>query len=229
MARVGEELKKARLDANMSLKQLAKKLGVSESFINEVEQGRRVVNEAFLERFNKVFKKEAGPLGLGSLEASVQDEAPEKARPQVKKETYAAPATPVNELWNQAFGENIKNVPVYGYPMTGPLSHRSHVVEGKKIDGHPMDKVFQLKVDNDDMKGFRIRTGDVLSAVEVKEISGSAILLVEYKGKNLLRKVRNLNNGNVELTWYPDSQKSEVAPLKEVKPLGKIYKVEITL
>jgi transcriptional regulator with XRE-family HTH domain len=48
MARVGEELKKARLDANMSLKQLAKKLGVSESFINEVEQGRRVVNEAFL-------------------------------------------------------------------------------------------------------------------------------------------------------------------------------------
>lgn len=64
MARVGEELKKSRLEANMSMKQVAKKLGVSESFVNEVELGRRIVNEDLIKRFSKVFNKKIGSMGL---------------------------------------------------------------------------------------------------------------------------------------------------------------------
>ena len=229
MARVGEELKKSRIDSSMTMKQVAKKLGVSESFVNEVEQGKRVINEDLLNRYSKVFKKNVATMGLGSLEESVVEEQGERTRVPVKKETYEAPKTPVNELWNQAFGDNIKNVPVFDYSMKTPLEYRSYVVEDKKVLGYHMDKVIMLKVEDDDLKGLRMAKGDYLTGVEAKEIQGTSIMLLEYKGKNILRKVRNLNNGNVELLSFNETQKSEIAQIKSVKPLVKIFKVEFSI
>ena len=45
MTRLGETIKKARLGAKMTEKALAKKCGVAESFIKEVEAGRRIVSD----------------------------------------------------------------------------------------------------------------------------------------------------------------------------------------
>lgn len=49
MSRVGEKIKEARLKSGLTQKALAKKLGVSDKFINEVEIGKRVVQENFIE------------------------------------------------------------------------------------------------------------------------------------------------------------------------------------
>lgn len=40
MSRVGEKIKEARLKSGLTQKALAKKLGVSDKFINEVEIGK---------------------------------------------------------------------------------------------------------------------------------------------------------------------------------------------
>ena len=41
MSRVGEKLREARNKANMTQKALAKKLGVAEKYINEIELGKK--------------------------------------------------------------------------------------------------------------------------------------------------------------------------------------------
>lgn len=227
MARVGEELKKSREEAKMSMKQLAKKLGVSESFINEVEQGRRVVNEDLMKRFSKVLNKNMKTMGLGSLEEAAQSESFERTKQTIKKEVYTPPKTPVNELWNQAFGENIKNVPIYDLDMKKPIDHRSFVVEKKKIEGYPMDKVMMFKVSNDDLKVYRIQKGDLLIAHEHKDIKSGSIMLVSYQDKRMLRMVKNLNNGTVELIH--GQNQSQIVPLKEITVFAQIDKVEIKL
>lgn len=229
MARVGEELKKNRLDANMTLKQVAKKLGVSESFVNEVEQGRKVVNEDLLKRFSKVFDKNISTMGLGSLEESVQVESVERTKEVIKKEVYVAPQTPVNELWNQAFGENIKNVPVFEESMKNPVSHKGFVVEGKKIEGFPMDKVLLIKSGSEDLRGYGIMKGDLLLGVEAKDIQGTSFMLVKVQGKNLLRRVKNLHNGSVELMTFTLKEEVRKLPLKDVEPLVKFHKLERSL
>lgn len=229
MARVGEELKKNRLDANMTLKQVAKKLGVSESFVNEVEQGRKVVNEDLLKRFSKVFDKNISTMGLGSLEEAAQTESVARTKEVIKKEVYVAPKTPVNELWNQAFGENIKNVPVFDETMKSPISHKGYVVEGKKIEGFPMDKVLLVKSGSEDLKGYGIRKGDLLFGVEAKDIQGTSFMLVSVQGKNLLRRVKNLNNGSVELLSYREKEEVRKVPIKDVLPLVKFHKLERAL
>ena len=54
MSTVGERIKQGRNTKGMTQKQLAKKLGVSENYINDVENGRKVVEEKFIERVGKV-------------------------------------------------------------------------------------------------------------------------------------------------------------------------------
>jgi len=60
----------------------------------------------------------------------------------------------------------------------------------------------------------------------VKEIQGTLFLLVEYKGKRMLRKAINLNNGNIMLLSNKNGEKSETMSVKDVKPLMKVFKVE---
>ncbi len=227
MARVGEELKKYREEAKMSMKQLAKKLGVSEGFVNEVEQGRRVVNEDLMKRFSKVLNKNMKTMGLGSLEETAEIEVVRETKEAVRKETYIPPKTPVNDLWNQAFGENIKNVPIYDMEMKAPIGHRSFVVENKKIEGYPMDKVMMFKIQNDELRDYRIQKGDYLIAHEHKDIKNGAIMLVSYKNTKMICQVKNLNNGTVELK--AGSKGTQVVPIKEVIVFAQMDKLEIKL
>ena len=50
MSRVGDKIKEARIQSGLSQKALAKKLGVAEKFINEVEMGRRIAQESFIDK-----------------------------------------------------------------------------------------------------------------------------------------------------------------------------------
>ena len=70
MSRVGETLKAARLQSGMTQKALAKKLGVAEKYINEVEMGRKVVQENFIDMVAKVLK-----IDLNDISMFVTDEA----------------------------------------------------------------------------------------------------------------------------------------------------------
>ncbi|MGB4589739.1 MAG: hypothetical protein WBI17_10975 [Clostridiaceae bacterium] len=72
-------------------------------------------------------------------------------------------------------------------------------------------------------------TGDYVVGVEAKDFQGTSIMLLEYKGKNILRKTRNLNNGNVELLTFNEKQTSEIVTIKNIKPVLRIFKVEFAI
>ena len=88
MSRVGEKIKRAREENKMTQKQLAKKLGVSESFINEVELGRKIINENMITKVSKILNKNINDIGM-----SVEEEAGNsKEVPSVyDKQSKAAP------------------------------------------------------------------------------------------------------------------------------------------
>ena len=48
MSRIGEKIKNLRNKKGLTQKQLSKKLGVSESFINDIELGRKIINESLM-------------------------------------------------------------------------------------------------------------------------------------------------------------------------------------
>ena len=74
MSRVGEKIKEARLKSGMSQKVLAKKLGVAEKFINEVEIGRRVAQESFIEKASKTLNSDFNDISMVVTDEALLEE-----------------------------------------------------------------------------------------------------------------------------------------------------------
>ena len=91
MSRLGDTIRGARLKKAMTPKALAKKCGVSESFIVEVESGRRIVSDDQAQRILKVL----GVDNPVSTELEVASEPEVKLRPAHSSAAQTPPLCPL--------------------------------------------------------------------------------------------------------------------------------------
>ena len=143
MSRVGDKIKQARTSVNMTQKALAKKLGVAEKYINEVEVGRRIINEDFIQRIEKVLN-----VKLNDVNMLVTDEELSKEEKEVnvlQSHDSKKKKPEVNEMWNQAFAQVLKNVPIYDGRLQKVLGSKPLAVHDNKIEGYSQDKVFYMQ------------------------------------------------------------------------------------
>lgn len=227
MSRVGEKIKRAREENKMTQKQLAKKLGVSESFINEVELGRKIINENMITKVSKILNKNINDIGMSVEEEAGNSKEVSQAYDKQYKDT---PKEEVKDIWNKAFGDVMRNVPVYDYTLKNLKGYREMAVHSNKIEGFNQDKVFFLEISDEDMAGYRIQKGDIAFCAAIKEIENNAICFVEYKGIRAVRAVKKLDNTKVLLLNNSRGDvRTETLNIKEITPLGKLLKLEITL
>ncbi len=74
MSRVGEKIKEARLKAGMTGKALGKKFGVAEKFINEVETGRKIVQDSFIEKAAKILNTDLNDVSMVVTDEALMEE-----------------------------------------------------------------------------------------------------------------------------------------------------------
>ena len=114
MSRVGEKIKDARLKSGLSQKALAKKLGVSDKFVNEVETGRRVAQESFIERAGKLLNVDFNDISMVVTDEDLMEER--KAQKLDVKETKSKSKVQArilgetSEVWTDAFSSVLKTV-----------------------------------------------------------------------------------------------------------------------
>lgn len=228
MSRVGEKIKAAREKSGISQKALAKKLGVAEKFINEVEMGRRVVQESFIDRAAKVLK-----VDLNDISMVVTDEAlmEERKVQSTLKENKVKPKTlgETSAVWTEAFSSVLKKVPIYDYKLKNIIGGRELPIYSNKVEGYPSDKVLYIKVEDNDMAGFRIMAGDIVFAHLVKEVTNNGIFLISYKGERKIRQIKSLGNSKVLLISNSGSVMTETVELNSIDIVAKLERVEITL
>lgn len=223
MSRVGERIKEAREKSGMTQKALAKKLGVAEKFVNEVETGRKIINESLISKVSKVLNTD-----LNDINMVVTDEELQKELKSEKQVRQTKPAE-VNEVWNQAFGSVLKNVPIYDYSLTQVKGYKQLATASNKIDGHTANKVFYLRIENNDMTGYRIQENDLALCYSIKEIENNSICLVEFNGKRVIRQIKKLDNVKALLISNNGSMRTETANIKEIKAIAKLYRIEFDL
>ncbi|HAT4117016.1 XRE family transcriptional regulator [Clostridium perfringens] len=223
MSRVGERIKEAREKSGMTQKALAKKLGVAEKFVNEVETGRKIINESLISKVSKVLNTDLNDINMVVTDEELQKEL--KAEKQVRQRKPAE----VNEVWNQAFGSVLKNVPIYDYSLAQVKGYKQLATASNKIDGHTANKVFYLKIENNDMTGYRIQENDLALCYSIKEIENNSICLVEFNGKRVIRQIKKLDNVKSLLISNNGSMRTETANIKEVKSIAKLYRIEFDL
>ncbi|EIF6157866.1 helix-turn-helix domain-containing protein [Clostridium perfringens] len=223
MSRVGERIKEAREKSGMTQKALAKKLGVAEKFVNEVETGRKIINESLISKVSKVLNTDLNDINMVVTDEELQKEL--KAEKQVRQ----TKPEEVNEVWNQAFGSVLKNVPIYDYSLAQVKGYKQLATASNKIDGHTANKVFYLRIENNDMTGYRIQENDLALCYSIKEIENNSICLVEFNGKRVIRQIKKLDNVKALLISNNGSMRTETANIKEVKAIAKLYRIEFDL
>lgn len=241
MSRLGDLLHTERLRRKMTLKQVAKLGGVSEGYLKDVEEGKRIIAD---DQARRILKKmglqehnEAG-FSLEDIAATVDVETIAPQKPAVsknasKKETETVYQSKAEEtvsggIWLDALSSVLKRVPVYNAVMK-EVGHRLLPIMDGRIEGSSPDKVFYFSVPDDTMRGFRILREDVCLVVPSTSPIDGAIMLVEYKQHRALRKVKKLDGMNVLLQSYDREYNAEAVPLPEISFIGRAVRAEFTL
>ncbi len=222
MSRVGSEIARLRREKGITQKQLGKMAGVSESFIDEVESGKKVLNGALFARIIKL---------LGQEEDKYELYTDDKAEPgkEIPVKSMKAVPKPVQAIWDDALAGVLKSIPVYEYAMDKAIESRQLPVISNKVEGYPKDKVFYLKISDDDMSGFRIMKGDIALAFSNPEIEKDAIYLIELQGKRMIRQIKKLGGEKLLLVNNSGNLGTEMTTVKDIKVLARLVKLEIVL
>ena len=225
MSRVGENIKDARLKKGISQRQLGKKLGVSEGFIGEVETGRRIANEKVLNRISKVLGEEFNDINMyvedspkEEVKATYEDKILKKEKPKE-----------INEVWSEAFGSVLKSVPVYGYYSSEIITTRQLPIIDNKIEGYSQDKVLFIRIEDNNMIGFRIAKGDIAFGHLTQQVDNNSIFLIEYKGLRVIRQIKKLDGNKILLVSNEGTVKTETVSIRDINVLMKLDKLEIKL
>lgn len=237
MSRLGTEIAKSREAAGMSQKQLAKKLGVSESFISEVETGTRVMNDALLGRMKKILTG----LGGGLEETAMREEetraaaGPARAQAAPKRQPLSTPAYayvaegPVQDVWQSALEGVVKDVPVLDVNLAGQAESRRLPLIDNKVEGHAKDKVFYLRVPDNDMIGFRLVRDDLAFCVSTREMEADGIYLVTIGDRRVIRQLKRSGVGQVSMASHDGTIRRETLMIRDIAIHARLLRLEVKL
>lgn len=250
MSRLGDLIRTERLRQKLTPKQVARKCGVSESYLLAVEAGTRIIADDQARRILKTIglrDQTEADFTLDDIAATVDlaQVAPQMAKPRPKPapaprpepEAVRVASTNPDEdkdegvagsVWLDALQSVLKRVPVMNAVMK-PVDWRLVPILQGRIEGAAPDKVFYFLAPDDSMRGFRIHAGDTALIVPAQSPVDGAVMLVEYNSHRYLRKVKRLEGMQVLLQSYDREYDAVTAPISEVTFLGRAVKLEIAL
>lgn len=225
MSRVGNKIKEARLKANISQKVLAKKLGVSEKYINEVELGRKIAQESLIDKVAKILQVDLNDVNMVVTDEDLMNEKKlsRETKPSFKKDNKS------DEVWENAFSSVLKNVPIYDYNLIKVKGHKELPIHSNKVEGYHQDKVIYIEIEDDEMSGFRMIKGDLIFGHLVSEFNQNGFYLVNYKGSTKVREIKKLDNAKALLMSNRGGVMTETVEFKNMKLIAKLDRIEIRL
>lgn len=228
MSRLGDTIRNARIKAKMTEKALGKKCGLAENFIKDVEMGRKIVSDDQAQRILKVL----GVANPVSTELEVASEPEVKLRPRprayilpVEEQAESAKAAESADAWLDALGGVVKRVPVMS-PDGLVIDHVLTPIVDGKIEGGAPDKVLYYRCPDDMLRGFRVHAGDLLLVTPASKAEDDRLMLIEYRGQRMVRKLLKLDGGRLQMQAFDHEFSAVVGTIQEVKILGRCVKLE---
>ena len=240
MSRLGDLIRTERIRQKMTPKQVARKCGVSESYLVAVEAGTRIIADDQARRILKAIglkQQTEAEFTLDDIAATVdlaqvQPRLAEAVKKPPKKEAELAASSEdegvAGSVWRDALQSVLKRVPVMNAVMK-PVAYRLVPVENGRIEGANPDKVFFYLAPDDSMRGFRIHKGDIVLTVPAQSPVDGAIMLMNYKEHRYLRKVKVLDDRQVLLQSYDREYEAETVPISEIGFLSRAVQVTFEL
>jgi len=238
MSRLGDLIKLERTRRGLTPKEVARKSGVSEGYLLDVEAGTRIIQDAQARRILKVMGAQApeeSSFTLDDIAATVdlQSALPQAARAvekaaAAKPDGKAADTNITGSIWLDALSGVLQHVPIYNAVMKEVGSRLLPVTDGK-VEGAPKDKVYYFKAPDDDMRGFRVHRGDLVLVVPASAPQDGAMMLIETPQGKMLRQIKLLPRFQAMLQKYEREFESEIVNIADLKVMGKCVRLEAEL
>ena len=240
MSRLGDLILLERTRQKLTRKQVARKCGVSEGYIKDVEEGRRIIQDDQARRILKTLgtsSRNEAEFSLDEIAATVdlstlapQAAKPVERKPEPKAEPAAKPQSAEEQsgIWLDALSSVLKPVPVMnaGWIQVG---RKMVPIQDGKIEGAKPDRVVYFLAPDDSMRAMRIEKGDHVLIVPQNLPLDGAIMLVEYGAHRCLRRIKLLGNSNILLQSGDRHLDAEAINISEIKIVGRAVRVEIAL
>ncbi len=238
MSRLGDLIHLERTRRGMSTKQVAKLCSIAESYLLDVEAGKRIIQDDQARRILKrigLEQQTETDFSLDDIAATVdlhtvaptlprKEAEPEKPRPVA---SLPAEDSEHGGIWLDALAGVLREVPVYNAAWK-VVDHKTLAAAGGRIEGGPADKALYFLAPDDSMRGFRIAQGDLLLVVPAQSPIDGAVMLVNWKGHYLVRKVK-LSGDKLMLLSYDHALDAEPVQLSSVVFLGRCARLEAAL
>lgn len=229
MSRIGKTIKDIRTKKGLTPKNLARKLGVAESFILDVESGRKIANESLLDRISKALGTD-----LHDSVSFYYDEEPKQqehspatvTRQTVNKKVNTTPTLP---QWENAFSNIIKDIPVFDIQMQKALDIKKLPLIKNRIEGLPAEKLYYVAVSDNSMEGFRLKKDDIILIHETNDFTTTGLYHINIDGEKKIRQIKSLNKDSLLLISHDSSIHTKTATKQEIVILGRCIKAEIKL
>lgn len=241
MSRLGDLIRLERTRQGLTHKQVARKCGVSDKYLMEVEAGTRIIADDQARRILKTMgmqEHNEADFTLDDIAATVdlQSAVPQITQAAAQKKTEKAKpqeggeADPgvVGSIWLDALAGVLKHVPVYNAVMK-EVGHRLLPVTNGKIEGAAPDKVYYFMAPDNALRGFRVHRGDILLVVPAQAAVDGAIMLLQTPQGRVLRKVKRVNDYQAMLQKYDESCESEIKNYNELTFVGRCVRLEADL
>jgi len=240
MSRLGDLIRLERTRQGLTYKQVAKKCGVSDKYLMEVEAGSRIIADDQARRILKTMglrEQTEADFTLDDIAATVDlqsavpriQQAAEKKMAAKKPEAVAETDAGVSgSIWLDALSGVLKHVPIYNAVMK-EVGHRLLPITDGKIEGASPDKVFYFMAPDNELRGFRVQRGDLLLVVPAQAAVDGAIMLLQTPQGGVLRKVKRVNDYQAMLQKYDEAFESEIKNYNEITFVGRCVRLEADL
>ena len=243
MSRLGDLILLERTRQKLTRKQVARKCGVAESYLKDVEEGRRIIQDDQARRILRTLgtsQRNEAEFSLDEIAATVDLTTLAPARPAAEPAAQPAPrqdaqpeakprsAEEQSGIWLDALSSVLRPVPVMNAGWI-QVSRRMVPIQDGKIEGAKPDKVVYFLAPDDSMRAMRIEKGDLVLIVPQTLPVDGAIMLVEYGAHRCLRRVKLLGNSNILLQSGDRELGAESVHISDIKIVGRAVRVEITL
>lgn len=242
MSIIGTNIRQIRNKQNLTAKQLAKKCGLAESAILEIEDGKRVPTTQITKLITKALGVNIDAIEPAYFSDYFDEEAKEKepmpastARIINAKNADNKPSN-VNSF-SDAISKAVRKIPVVNKISAG----KSVPFEGDIID-QKFEPVFQGKSNNvagdefiyymiqdNSMQGARIMKGDLALVFLTDSIRDKDIVLFTYKNSTYIRRFKAVTDTLTVL--YPENPDFETFAVdkKDIRIVGKVLRVEFKI
>ena len=240
MSRLGDLIRTERIRQKLTPKQVARKCGVSESYLLAVEAGTRIIADDQARRILKTIGLKhqteaeftlddiASTVDLVQVQPAMVPQKPKKKEAELVASSEEKQEGVAGSVWLDALQSVLKRVPVMNAVMK-PVSYQLVPVENGRIEGANPEKVFFYLAPDDSMRGFRVHRGDQVLTVPAQSPVDGAIMLLNYHDHRYLRKVKILNDRQVLLQSYDREYEAETAELNEIGFLSRCVRVTFDL